>query len=303
MIRPAPAFVRFAWGVLAYTVAVVLWGAYVRATGSGAGCGAHWPLCNGVVVPRAPATATLIELTHRVTSGLSLALIGALGVWGMRAYPSGHPVRGLAAAAVALIVSEALIGAGLVLFGLVADDRSGVRAMSLAVHLTNTFFLLASLALTATAATRDRPLVWRGSGLGMPACLALGGCLLVGITGAITALGDTLFPVASVTEGFAQDAAPGAHLLLRLRVYHPVLALAAALGFLVYGQHLQRRADPGARIVVARHTNALLAVVTAQVVAGVLNVILLAPVWLQLLHLLLADLLWITLVLLTAAAL
>src|SRR5262245_5215959 len=130
VIGPTPAFVRYAWGVLAYTIAVVLWGAYVRATGSGAGCGEHWPLCNGVVLPRARAIATLIELTHRVTSGLSLALIGGLGVWGVRAYRRGHPVGRFAVASVAFIVREALIGSGLVVFGLVADDRHRVRAVS-----------------------------------------------------------------------------------------------------------------------------------------------------------------------------
>src|SRR5262245_35507929 len=128
------AFVRFAWGTLAFTVAVVLWGAFVRATGSGAGCGEHWPLCNGVVVPRSPRLETVIELTHRVTSGLSLLLVLGLGVAAMRLFPAGHRVRWAAVASVLLIVSEALIGAGLVLFGLVADDRSEVRAVVLALH-------------------------------------------------------------------------------------------------------------------------------------------------------------------------
>ena len=56
---------RFAWGLLAYNVAVILWGAVVRATSSGAGCGDHWPLCNGVVLQSNPRLATLIELAHR----------------------------------------------------------------------------------------------------------------------------------------------------------------------------------------------------------------------------------------------
>ncbi len=48
-------FSRYAWGVLLWNVLVALWGAYVRATGSGAGCGSHWPTCNGEILPRAPA--------------------------------------------------------------------------------------------------------------------------------------------------------------------------------------------------------------------------------------------------------
>lgn len=298
----ARGFARFAWGVLAFTVAVILWGAYVRATGSGAGCGEHWPLCNGVIVPREPAVATRIEFTHRVTSGLSLVLIGGLVWWARRAFPARHAARRAAWSAAAFIVSEALIGAGLVLFGLVADDRSGARAISLGVHLTNTFLLLAALGWTALAAYPGLGgrLALRQAGIAGAAALALGTCLVVGITGAITALGDTLFPTGSLAAGLAQDTDPGAHLLVRLRVYHPVLAFVSALGFLAYAQHLQRRVRPTVAPLVARGSAVLLGVVATQVVAGVVNVLLLAPIWLQMIHLLLADVLWVTLVLLTA---
>ena len=88
---------KFAWGVLAYNIAVILWGAYVRASGSGAGCGEHWPLCNGVVLPRDPSTATLIEFSHRITSGLALIAVVALLVWVWRACAAGHPSRRAAA--------------------------------------------------------------------------------------------------------------------------------------------------------------------------------------------------------------
>src|SRR5512139_2354559 len=115
-------FAKYAWGDLAYNVLVVLWGAYVRATGSGAGCGSHWPLCNGVVVPRAPQVETMIEFSHRLTSGLSLVLIAVLVVWGFRVYNRGHRVRKALVASGVLIITEALIGAGLVLFGWVAKD-------------------------------------------------------------------------------------------------------------------------------------------------------------------------------------
>ena len=56
-------FTRFAWAVLAANLAVVAWGAFVRATGSGAGCGQHWPPCNGAVVPRSPTAETAIEFS------------------------------------------------------------------------------------------------------------------------------------------------------------------------------------------------------------------------------------------------
>jgi len=115
-------FVIFAWAVLAYNFAVVLWGAYVRATGSGAGCGNHWPLCDGSVAPQTPAGATVIEFTHRVTSALDLVLVAALLVWAFRAYPKRHCVRLGAALSAIFLVTEALLGASLVLLNHVARN-------------------------------------------------------------------------------------------------------------------------------------------------------------------------------------
>ena len=87
---------RFAWGVLAINIVVILWGAFVRASGSGAGCGSHWPLCNGEVVPVAVQVQTVIEFTHRVTSGTAFLLVIGLLVWARRAFPVGHQVRAAA---------------------------------------------------------------------------------------------------------------------------------------------------------------------------------------------------------------
>ena len=148
---------RFAWFVLAYNVAVILWGAYVRATGSGAGCGAHWPLCNGEVVPRAPQVATVIEFSHRFSSGLTLIAIAVLVVWIFRVCAPGHPARLGAVLSGVLIVTEAAVGAGLVLFRLVADNASMARAMFVGVHLLNTFLLLGALTLTAWWVTVNVP--------------------------------------------------------------------------------------------------------------------------------------------------
>src|SRR5271165_3717882 len=142
-------FARFAWSLLAFDVAVVAWGVYVRATGSGAGCGRHWPLCNGEVVPRAPRVQTIVELSHRLSSGAAMLLTAVLLGWALLAYPRGHVVRRGAAVSMALMLAEALIGAGLVLFELVAHDASMKRALSVCLHLTNTLLLLASTALTA----------------------------------------------------------------------------------------------------------------------------------------------------------
>src|SRR5689334_1454626 len=142
-------FAIYAWGVLALNLLVILWGAYVRATGSGAGCGAHWPLCNGEVIPRAPQAEMLVEFTHRLSSGVALLTVAGLLVWALRIYPRGHVARRGAQLAMLFMVSEALVGAGLVLFKLVADNDSLYRAVAIVVHLANTFLLLASITLTA----------------------------------------------------------------------------------------------------------------------------------------------------------
>jgi heme A synthase len=294
MPAPSSRFRRFARFTLAYTVAVILWGAYVRATGSGAGCGEHWPTCNGVVVPQAPSVQTLIEFTHRVTSAVSLLLVVALAWWARRAFPRGHRVRGAALGSLGFIVVEALIGAGLVLFGLVADDASGARAVVLAVHLANTFLLLGCLTLTAAWADHRAP-TRRGAVFTPAGVAALAACLVVGVSGAVAALGDTIFPAGSLAEGLAQDLSPTAHLLVRLRLHHPWIALVAGLGLVAWAQRARPRHDDLARPAVA-----VTALVTTQLVVGATNVLLLAPVWLQLVHLLLADALWIALVVLGA---
>jgi heme A synthase len=293
-------FAKYAWGVLAANLGVVLWGAYVRASGSGAGCGSHWPLCTGVVIPQSPGLATLIELTHRATSGVALLLVVGLFVWSRRVAPAGSPVRLGAGLALVFMLCEALIGAALVKLELVAQNASLTRAVYLATHLLNTFLLLGSLALTAWWASGGEQLrVEVRRRLPWLFAAALLGTLVVGMSGAITALGDTLFPPTSLAEGIRQDASPTAHLLVRLRVLHPALAVAVGLYLIV----LATSAAAQRGRVVKRLAWAVGGLVVTQWLAGLTNIALLAPVWLQLVHLLLADLLWIALVLLGAAAL
>ncbi|MFN7132188.1 MAG: COX15/CtaA family protein, partial [Myxococcales bacterium] len=166
-------FRRFSLLVVLFNLGVILWGAYVRATGSGAGCGDHWPMCNGVVVPRAPSAQTVIEFTHRATSGLALLLVVALLVWAFRAFGRGHPVRTGAVLSMLLMLSEAAVGAGIVLYRLVAGDTSHARAVVMSVHLVNTFLLLAALTLTAWWA-HGRPAL-RLQGQGPVRGIVLGG--------------------------------------------------------------------------------------------------------------------------------
>ena len=241
---------RFARLVLGWNVAVILWGAFVRATGSGAGCGAHWPLCNGEVVPRAPALETMIEFTHRATSGVALLLVFALCLWVFREKPKGHPARRAAAASVFFILTEAAVGAGLVLFRLVGENDSVARALFMAGHLANTFVLLACLTLTAHWCATDAPPAARGGVALRLGVRGLGAIALVGVgkSGAVAALGDTLYPAQSVLGGLAQDVSPTAHFLVQLRIAHPILALAGALLVAFAASRvLQATDDAGAR--------------------------------------------------------
>ncbi|HXX69589.1 MAG TPA: COX15/CtaA family protein [Polyangiaceae bacterium] len=292
---------RFAWALVVYDVAVVGWGAYVRATGAGAGCGRHWPTCTGDLIPRSPAVATLVELSHRVSSAIAFLMTAAVLVWTILEFPRRHPARRAAAVATGLMVGEALIGAGLVLFSLVARDVSLKRALSICLHLINTFFLLAATALTAWWASGAPPVRLRNRPatatlLGVP----LAAMIAVGASGAVTALGDTLFPAPSLGVGLARDFAPGAHFLVRLRVLHPVIALLAT-AVVVACATLTRRLRPGGAVQVLSRGAAMLVVL--QTAAGLVDLTLSAPVAMQLVHVVLADVAWIVLVLTAAAAL
>ena len=296
-----PKLARYAWSVLAWNVLVILWGAYVRATGSGAGCGAHWPLCNGEVVPRAPSAEMLIEFSHRLTSGLALVAVVVLAVRVWRTVAAGHPARRAAVASLVFIVVEALLGAGLVLFRLVAEDESLARAMVMPLHLANTLVLLLCLTLTAHFLSGGAPVAISGRTRTFGVLVALLVLMIgVGKTGAIAALGDTLYPSTSFLDGLKADFAPTSTLLLRLRILHPALGVAAGV-MLVFGAAAVPLPAGDRRGRLARRSVVVLA--AGQVVLGFVNVWLLAPVWMQLAHLLVADLLWIALVVLAASAL
>jgi heme a synthase len=296
-------FAAYARFVLAFAIAVVLWGAGVRATGSGAGCGDQWPLCNGGWLPRAPALHTIIEFTHRITSGPTLGLfVICLVVFAFRSFPRRHIVRRLSVMVALFTVTEALIGAALVLLGHVGSNLSPNRAYSLAIHLLNTMILLAAMALTAWFASTSA----NGGGevtTEAPVSRFLLVCeplafLVISVTGAIAALGDTLFAAGSLSEGLRQDLSPAAHIFVRLRVWHPIAA--ALLGCFLIGfafvAGLRNQRAPLAR----RLALAVVFLTLLQMGAGMMNVLLLAPVWMQITHLFIADSLWIALVLLIA---
>jgi heme a synthase len=292
---------RFAWFVLGYNLLVVLWGAYVRATGSGSGCGAHWPLCNGEVIPRAPTVEMVVEFSHRASSGLAFIAVLVLLVWTFRALRPGHPARRGAVLAMVFMVTEAALGAGLVLFRLVADNPSLVRAMAMVTHLANTFLLVASITLTAHWLSGGADVSARGRwSKAWPLVAGLLGIVAVGKSGAVAALGDTLYPVTTMAQGLAADLSPASNLLIRLRVLHPALAMLVGAGLIWVAV---RTRVPAADAMGTMARRAVVALVALELGAGFLNLWLLAPVWMQIAHLLVADLLWIAMVLLAASAL
>lgn len=290
----ARAFERFAWAILAYAILVIVWGAVVRATGSGAGCGRHWPLCNGEVIPLAPRIATIIEFGHRLSSGLILILSVALVAAALRTFPRGHPARRAAGLAFLFVAFEAAIGAGIVLLQLVEHNASALRAGYVALHLVNTMFLTGALTATAWSA-QPRATGWPEERRGPWSRwlnVGLVAMLLVSAAGAVVALGDTLFPQATLAAGLAADFDPASHALTRLRVWHPVLAVATSaylVAVVFWGDALE---EPALR----QPARLLIALVAGQLVLGAVNLLALAPLTLQMAHLLVANVLWVVLV-------
>jgi len=296
---PSPALRRFAWAVLAYFIAVILWGSLVRASGSGAGCGNHWPLCNGTVIQHSPHAATIIEFTHRLTSGISFFAAVGLLVWTFLGTVRGHLARTAAVAVVVFTMVEAALGALLVKLGLTAQSQSPLRAPYLALHLTNTLLLLASLTLAAHLLSRRHGYTKNSVRLVAPigAIASALVVLMVGVTGSLAALGDTLFPATSLGAALTQDFSATSGWLVRWRWTHPTIAFLASV-FLIW---LVVRASRKSTHWDNRGLSAsVLLLLAAQYLLGVLDVVLLAPVWLQIVHLLGADLLWSALVVLTA---
>jgi cytochrome c oxidase assembly protein subunit 15 len=298
---PNTRFARYAWLLLGYTLLVILFGAVVRITGSGAGCGQHWPSCNGELLQMPQTLKTAIEYTHRTTSGLSvLAIIGLLGA-AFRIYPRGHAARHAAALAFVMILVEALIGALLVKLRLVENDASFGRILVLPLHLISTALLTAALTWCAYFASpspaRVRPVTGTARLLLFLAGL---GILLVSATGAVTALGDTVYPVheSGLSARIREDQGTSAALLQRIRAIHPLLALGVA-AFVVYAAALLPAYCPGHAV--KRASQYLALAVCLQVLAGVTNIFLSAPGQMQVIHLLLANVAWISLILLAAS--
>lgn len=284
---------NFAWFTLGYMILVILWGAFVRASGSGAGCGEHWPMCNGQVIPVDPSFETLVEISHRVTSGLALLLVFALFVLSRRLKGGTREIQSAARWSLIFIVIEALIGAVLVLFAWVGTDQSSQRAVSMSAHLLNTFFLLGALTLlifrSGPQLSQTRLYLLTDAQQYKEQAISALLLILTGMTGAIAALGDTLYahlgkiPI----DGYFIDGFP---VLMRLRLIHPVVALGTVV-FLLWSQ--ARIAMNSEVREVQKISWFISATALLELILGLINVYLMAPIWLQLVHLAVAVVLWI----------
>jgi heme A synthase len=278
--------------VLAFIVFVIVWGAYVRATGSGAGCGSHWPLCNGVAIPRAPSLQTQIEYFHRVTSGLSLLFVVGLSTLIFKNFSKGLFIRKAAATATISILMEALIGAGLVLLELVSHNQSVKRTISISLHFVNTLILLGALSLIIASFLRaGRGWTWTLRPLRRQALFFTSCFFLIGMTGAITALGDTLFPAQSLLQGLQQDWESSSHYLVKLRFIHPTLAVAFAL---LSTPWINSQSALSGSSITRKVGRLLILFIFLNLGLGLTNLVLLAPISLQLIHLTVALCVWIT---------
>ncbi len=300
-VSPSKYFTIYLWSMLVYLLFVILFGAWVRITHSGAGCGSHWPTCHGDIIPFEPTIETMIEYTHRLTSGM-LGIFGLISIaWAAKRFGK-HPVLWATIITYFFIIFEGALGAGLVVGELVEDNDSVARAIVIALHLANTLTLTAAAGLAA----------WWSHGCKVPTKLVpskttwfliagLVALIVTSMTGAVTALGDTLFPVdPTLTDGLTQrvrdDLSAANHFLVRLRIVHPFVAILTALYMLVLAyslrlEKLSKTAD--------RWTKIMATVVISQVLIGLLNIALAAPGWIQLVHLLLAQIVWLALVFLT----
>ena len=295
-------FARYAWFLLVYMLAAIVWGVFLRATGSGDGCGAHWPLCDGVVIPPEGALLkTWIETIHRISTTLLGLLVIVQLVWAFRVFPKKHLARLGAVLTLFFTLTEGWLGMKLVKLQLVAYSEAPERIYWFSAHSVNTFCLVGALTLTAWWAGSGKRLQIKNQG----PMLALVGFALVAllglsVTGSISALGDTLYPASDHLQVMQQAVLPTATTVMKARPVHPYTAVVVAM-FLCLSAGLLNHLRPSSST--KKWAMAVWFMLGAQMINGLINVGLLAPIWMQLVHLLSAQLLWIALVLLGAASL
>ncbi|MHB8635654.1 MAG: heme o synthase [Fimbriimonadaceae bacterium] len=289
-------FSKLAWWSLFYNLGVVAWGVYVRATSSGDGCGQNWPLCGGTK-PLNGRISTIIEFSHRASTGLTGVLAVVLVVLAVRQFARGSQPRRAAFVSLGLCILEGLIGAVLVKFKLVTNNSSGYRAGVMSFHVVSTMLLMGAIAVAAYTGTGNRRIVLRGQGaVGWMVGLGMFFVAGLAVTGAISALGHTLDPVKDVLKAALQ---PGSFWMVRLQPYHPYIAIAVGM-FLVLVATMVSKLRPSPRV--SRAAIWMVAAYLVELAIGLINIKLNAPVWMQMIHLVAADASVVTLVLFGAIA-
>jgi len=248
-----------------YTLLVIIWGAWVRISHSGDGCGDHWPVCQGEFIPDLTQKKTFIEYFHRLMSG-AYGLIVIYLWWKLRFL---HKKMTLAHSFLILMITEALLGAALVKFNLVTTNDSFLRLIFMSLHQLNSFMLTAVTFLIYKSF--DTEFDFRIKKIHIL-------FIIVPITGAIAALSTTLFPSISLFQGIMDDFNSQSHIFIKLRILHPLLAMIIMTSFIIW-------------LYVKNETRLALETFFA-VVIGIITLISLSPVYLKISHLLLAHLLW-----------
>ncbi len=278
---------QLAWINIIFALFIIIWGAYVRLSGSGAGCGDHWPLCNGEVIPITDSFKTMVEFIHRLTSGLFGLTMLAMVYFSYKETSKNHPLRIATVIALVLTLIEALIGAVLVKKGLVEQNSSGLRAIVIATHLVNTLFLMATLISCVYFSLKDK---WQQATVNKLDqrlfFIVMSLIILVVTTGGITALGNTLFPSSSLAEGIMSDFSDKSHYLIKLRIWHPISAVLMGGLFFIFNSKISRFDN------LKNISDINYAIIVIAIGFGVVNWLLLAPVWGALVHLALANAVW-----------
>jgi len=280
---------RLSFFLIVYALFIILWGAFVRFSGSGDGCGEHWPLCYGVLVPDNLSLKMFIEYAHRLKSTLFGVIVIALVWLAFREFPKRHPARYMAVASLFFTVTEGLIGARLVLAGLVGDNASGERAVTISLHLINTFILLACL-IACWYFSRSRSWeireISRNSKLKLWSSFAV--FLLIAISGSLASLSNTLYPSPDLLSGLRDDFAADSPLLLRLRLLHPLFSISGFFLLFIFIVNLKKEFEVRLKLV-----DLFPYFIIANFALGLGLIAFLSPLYGKLLHLLLADLIWL----------
>jgi cytochrome c oxidase assembly protein subunit 15 len=298
-------FAKYAWFALAYNILVIVWGVFLRASKSGDGCGQFWLTCNGELIPSAPQFKTVIEFSHRMTTAVDgivmLVLLGwAIWLWRSNSTTQTRQILYATIGSMIFVITEAAVGAGLVLTGNTAEAVTDTRPLWAIGHLVNTFILLTFLTLTAWFATRERRLgLMPNAKTVLLIALAVVGLLLVGASGSLAALSNMLFPSQSISEGIAKDFSESSDLILRLRLSHPVLSILTSVYLIFISGWLKALVSDDANT--AWWSKVVSVLVMLQVAFGGATLLTLGPIVMQLGHLLLADLVWISFVMLVAS--